>query len=212
MLKHRALPLAAALSVAGLAASGCAEQSAAVRVGDDSVSQSDLYEELDLIAGDDDFRAATLGPEVTEESLRGDLAGSYAQEFVATVLGQRVVYLLAGAVLADEGVEVTDDDRAAVIAQIDQILPDGYDSLPDGYREDFVEGLARLDKLQTELGTDGANQALRAKANSTDIDVASQFGRWDDDELTIEPPPGPASAPGRSGGGEGEPAGDSGGG
>jgi hypothetical protein len=212
VLKHRALPLAVALSVAGLAASGCAEQSAAVRVGDDSVSQSDLYQELDLIAGDDDFRAATVGPDVTEESLRGDLAGSYAQEFVATVLGQRVVYLLAGQVLADEGVEVTDDDRAAVIAQIDQILPEGSDSLPKPYREDFVEGLARLDKLQTEMGTDGANQALRDKANSTDIVVSSQFGRWDDDELTITPPEGPAPAPGRSGGGEGEPPDDSGGG
>ncbi|HET6954366.1 MAG TPA: hypothetical protein VFI47_28635 [Acidimicrobiales bacterium] len=195
-MKHRLLPLAAALSVAGLAASGCTSQAAAVRVGDDTVSQSDLFEELDLIAGNDDFRAVTVGPDVDEASLRGDMAGSYAQEFVATVLGQRIVYLLADDVLADEGIEVTDDDRAAIVGEIDSLLPGGADSLPDGYREDFVEGLARLNKLQSELGTDGANTALREKATDTDIEVASQFGRWDDDMLTITPPEGPSPAPG----------------
>lgn len=211
--RRRIAKLIAAVAAAALLATGCGDkQSAAVRVDDETVSQSDLYQELHLIATNTNFRDVTLGQGIDPKVLRGDLAGSYSQQFVGSVLGQRVVYLLADDVLAKNDLHVTAADRQAIVDQLDQILPGGAGELPANYRRDFVEGLARLQVLQTELGTDQASLALREQAADSDIVVASQFGHWDADQLTVVPPEGatassrgPASTDtsGTSGGGAG---------
>lgn len=195
MLK-RLVPLGAVLALAGLVASGCGEQSAALRVGDERVSQSELYEELDLIATDKDFRDAALGQNVDPRVLRGELAGSYSQQFVGSILQQRVRYLLADDILAKRGIKVSDADRAGIRRQLDRLLPNGVKSLPVRYRTDLVEGLARLNRLQSELGPDGAVAALDKAEADADITVASPFGRWDADKLVVVPPAGPLGAPG----------------
>jgi hypothetical protein len=198
--RRRIAKLIAAVAAAALLATGCGDkQSAAVRVDDQTVSQSDLYEELHLIATNAPFRDATLGTSqdgssIDPKVLRGDLAGSYSQPFVGAVLGQRVLYLLADDVLAKNDLHVTAADRQAIIDQLDRLLPKGAGELPANYRRDFVEGLARLRVLQTELGSDQANLALREQAADSDIVVASQFGHWDVDQLTVVPPEGPTAS------------------
>jgi hypothetical protein len=195
------LPLAAA-GLAGLLAGGCAEQSAAVRVGDESVSQQELFDELELIATDDDFRSITFGSEdqTPLSSLQGTLgASSYSQFMVGAVVNQRVEYLVAGQVLEENGIEISDDDRSAIENAIDQALRNGAESLPSAYREDLVEGLTRLQVLQRELGDDEFQRQMTDALVNADVEISSHFGSWDPDQGGVVPPPGPVQAPGSEG-------------
>jgi hypothetical protein len=220
------LPLAA-VAAAGLLASGCGRQSAAVRVGDQSVSQQELFDELNLIVTDQDFRTITFGPEERTQlsSLQGTLGSkSYSQFMVSAVVNQRVEYLVAGDVLEENGIEVTSDDRDQIETAIDNALKDqaeqrggqsrGAQGLPPAYREDIVEGLARLSVLQRELGPDEFQRQLTDALVNADVEIASHFGSWDPAQGGVVPPPGPLQAPGSgdSGGGGGNSGGGNSGG
>ena len=193
MPRRRLLPVLAAVVAAGLVSTGCgAEQSAALRVGDQSVSQSALFEELEFITTNEDFRSA-LFEGVQLSDMQGTLRTSYTQPFVGAMLDRRLRFLLAGEALDANGIEITDADRADIEQQLDEIP--GADEMPAGYREDFVEGFARLSVLQSAAGDEAEiNTRLREAAQSTEIVVNSRFGTWDADNLIIEPPPAPAGA------------------
>jgi hypothetical protein len=206
------LPLAAA-TAAGVLASGCAKQSAAVQVGDQSVSQQELFDELELIVTDSDFRTITFGPEERTplSSLQGSLGPeSYSQFMIGAVVNQRVEYLVAGDVLEENGIEITDDDRAAIEDAIDQALSKGTESLPPAYREDLIEGLTRLQVLQRELGADEFQRQLTDALVNADVQISSHFGSWDPDRGGVVPPPGPVQAPGSQDDGSGGNDGNSG--
>ena len=197
--RRRLATLAAVLAIAGLVASGCDTQSAALRVGDESVSQSELFEEMQLITKDQGYRTLLQIPaDVNESQLKGPVDGSYSQNLVAFVLGNRVQFLVADDVLADHGIEVTDADREQVSNALDQQLPPGT-KLPDRLRDDLVEGATRLRLLQSKLG-DKARSALTQALAKADVTVNSRFGRWDADSLTVVPPEGAAEAPGTGSG------------
>ena len=210
MHRRLLLPLAA-VAAAGLVAGGCAQQSAAVRVGDQTVSQQELFDELELIVTDSEFRGITFGPEerTPVASLQGSLGPkSYSQFMIGAVVNQRVEYLVAGDVLADNGIEITDDDRASIEDAINQALSGGTESLPATYREDLVEGLTRLRVLQRELGDDEFQRQMTDAMVNADVEIASHFGTWDPDQGGVVPPPGAVTAPGSESDGGG---GDSGG-
>ena len=193
MPRRRLLPVLAAVVAAGLVSTGCGtEQSAALRVGDQSVSQSELFEELEFITTNEDFRSA-LFEGVQLSDMQGTLRTSYTQPFVGAMLDRRLRFLLAGEALDANGIEITDADRADIEQQLDDIP--GAEEMPAGYREDFVEGFARLSVLQSASGDEAEiNSQLREAAQSTEILVNSRFGTWDADNLIIEPPPAPAGA------------------
>jgi hypothetical protein len=174
--------MVAAVAVAGLAAAGCSEQSAAVRVGDATVSQSDFEDELDAFASSQAF---VQDP----ESVAGELSGSYTQEFVTAALGQRIEFMLAEQLFDEEELELTDGDRSNVTDQLQGAL----DDIPEGLRNLLIDDLSRRTLLQQELGQQGYGEALTTAADSTDIDVSSHYGSWDRDQYTVVPPEGPAS-------------------
>ena len=194
MPNRRIVPLLAAVTLAGLVASGCGQQSAAVRVDDSSISRSDFEDELEVYFENDELRAAVLGEQTTQDDLRGALRSSYTQDFVSIVAGQQVLFLLAGNVREDEGIELTDDDRASVEEQLDQ-LP-GAGSLPDGFRRRLVDDIAGDNKLQGELGPEAFAEALNGAVATSTIEVSSQYGSWNADDLAVRPPTGAAPAPG----------------
>jgi hypothetical protein len=186
--RRRLTLLVAAIAAAGLVGAGCSEQSAALRVGDTTVSQSDFEDELDALAelpGSD--------------AVRGDLADSYTQEFVGAVLGQRIEFILAEQVFEERDLELTDSDISAVAAQ----AGDQLDSLPRDLRRSLIEDVARQSRLRDELGTQEYSRALTEAADSTDIEVSTHYGSWDPDEYTVVPPEGPAgSEPSQARGGD----------
>lgn len=189
--------LIAAVSLGGLAATGCAEQSAAVRVGDDMVSQSDFEAELDAYASSESFVPDPAG-------VAGALPGSYSQEFVAAALNQRIEFMLAQQVFDDEGFELSESDVSLVADQVQ----DSLDGIPADLRRSLIEDVARQVQLQRELGVEGYGRALTEAADRTEIHVSTHYGSWDPERRTVVPPDGPAPEPGRDGtSGDGAPGG-----
>jgi hypothetical protein len=177
--RRRLTLLVAAIAAAGLVGAGCSEQSAALRVGDTTVSQSDFEDELDAFA---ELEGA--------EGVRGDARDSYTQEFVGAVLGQRIEFILAEQLFDEQGLELTDADIAETADQ----AGDQLDGMPRDMRDSLIEDVARRSRLANELGQEEYSRALTDAADSTDIEVSSHYGSWDAEEYTVVPPEGPAGA------------------
>ena len=201
MLNRRLASLLAAVTVAGLAATGCAEQSAAVRVDDATVSRSDFEDQLDAFYENDALRDV-LFPGVTREQLRaeGDPEGSYTQQYVGSLAGVQAQFLVIAQALEDEGIELTDADRDAIEDELDAALPGGYGSIPSGVADNLVEGLAGFERLYTELGEEEFTVVVGDIFDRAEVDISSQYGSWDPEQFTVTPPSGPAPAPGTAGG------------
>ena len=190
MRLRRLLPVTAAVTLAGLATFGCAEQSAGVRVGDDTVSESEMIDELNAFGNND-----ALFGEGQADAVRGDLEHSYTQRFAGEIVQQRIVFMLAAQIFEDEGLELSDADRADAEQAMTDQMQGGFEAFPDDYRRSFTDDIAKYNVLAAELGEEGFNQALVDKASSTRIEVSSRFGEWNDAQLTIDPPPGPTPGP-----------------
>jgi hypothetical protein len=185
--RRRLTLLVATLAAAGLVGAGCSEQSAALRVGDTTVSQSDFEDELDGFAGLEGGQA-----------VRGEPRDSYTQEFVAAVLGQRIEFILAERLFVDQGLELNEAD----IDETTEQAGDRLDGMPRNLRESLIEDVARQSRLVNELGQEEYTRALTDAADSTDIEVSSHYGSWDREEYRVVPPEGPAGAEPSQGSGD----------
>jgi len=197
-VRHRRLAsLLAAVSVAGLAAAGCGSTSAAVEVDDQSISQRDFEDQLEVVYENEAFRGALFG-EVAQEQLRGegDPLGSFTQQYVAAMANVQIQFMVIPGVLEDEGLEVTESDRDAVVEQLDSGAPGALEDMPDGMRDQYVEGFAGSDKLRSELDEDEFQDVLIAAIRDADIQVSSRYGTWNADDIVVDPPAGPRPAPG----------------
>jgi hypothetical protein len=209
VLSRRHVALLAAVIAAGLAATGCSEQSAAIRVDDVTVSRADFEDELDLYYENDDLRTFVFG-EIAPEDLRGEMGTdqSYVQDYVGAVASLRVQFIVADGLLEDEGLALTDDARAqAEDALVDQV-PNGLESVPDDYREAFIDDFATFTLLQQELEQQGFAEAMSGALDDADVAVSSRYGSWDSEELTVVPPAGTTSQGGSGGDTGGQPAPD----
>ena len=187
MRSRRLVPVLAAVAVAGLATFGCAEQSAAVRVGDATLSESDLITELDAY-GDNE---ALFASGASADSLSGELVDSYDQQFVSEIIQQRIVFMLAEGLFEDEGLEIDDAARSQAEQTLSSQFGGGFEDFPEDYRNGFVDDVARYYALVDELGEEGFDEALLEAAGSETIVVSSRFGAWDPDSFAVVPPAGP---------------------
>jgi hypothetical protein len=203
VLRPRHVTLLAAVAAAGLVATGCSDQAAAIRVDDVSVSRADFEEELDLYFDHDDLRTFVFG-EVAQEDLRGELGTdhSFRQDYVGAVASLRVQFIVADGLLESEGLELTDEARVAARDAIAQQLPGGLDSVPEDYLETFVDDVATFTVLQDELGQEGFATAMGDALADAGVTVSSRYGSWDSDQLTVVPPAGttPQGGSGADGG------------
>jgi hypothetical protein len=196
VLNRRLATSLIALGLAGLAVAGCADQAAAVRVNDRTMSRSDFEEHLDAIYDDDDLRDYWIAAD--RESLRPQDApeGTYTQQYVGEVARLHVLFLALEEVLDDEGIELTDDDRAAARAEIAEFLGVEPDELEAARWDDYVDAVAGIRRLSEDLGEEEADAAVSRVLTEGDVSVSSQYGSWDPDTFRVTPPPGP-----RDGGG-----------
>lgn len=197
MLNRRLASLIAAVSIAGLAAAGCSEQSAAIRVDDATVSRSDFEDQLDRVYDSEESRRLLFQAEVAQSQLRGegDPPGSYRQEYVGAMVSFEVETLLIEKLLDDEGIEVPDDVRAQVEDEFRSGSGLDVDALPAEVRDPFLDRQAGISVLQSELG-DGYQAAVQRVVNGTTVELDSRYGTWDATQFRMEPPAGPRPAPG----------------
>ena len=203
MPNRRFVSLTVAITAACLATTACSpgdairEQSAAVRVDDATVSRNRFEDQLDLVYENDDLRSYLFAG-VTREQLRPDGApvGTYTQQFVGAMAGLHVQFLVAEQVLDAEGIELTSDDRDAVVSELDQVLAGGADDLPDDARDDLVDGLAAFGRLRAEFEQDELGDVVTQFVGEATVVVNTRYGTWDAESLTVTPPDGPVSPPG----------------
>lgn len=175
-IRRRLTLLITAVAAVGLVGAGCSEQSAALRVGDTTVSQSDFEDQL-----------AAFAKLPSQDDPAGELPDSYTQSFVAGVLGTRIEFLLSEQVFDEQGLELTDAD----IANIRQQAGNQLDEIPADLRRSLIEDVARRAKLVDHLGEEQYSAALREAADATDIEVSSHYGSWDPEQYRVIPPKGP---------------------
>jgi hypothetical protein len=197
VLNRRLAALFAAVAVAALAATGCAEQSAAIRVDGATISRADFEDQLDIVHDNEGFRNALFGG-VTQDQLRAedDPPGAYRQEFVGALASLHVQFLVVDRILDNEGIEVSDDARA----QAESLFAGGSgDGVPRDVLDQFVDGIAGTSTVQQELPSEALDAALQRVMDESTIELDSRYGMWDADQFTVIPPAGPAGASGTTG-------------
>jgi hypothetical protein len=208
--KRRLVPLVAAVAAIGLLSTGCADQAAAIRVGDESISESDFFAEVDAL-GSSDEALALIVPGATREVIAGAMGeGSYQQRFVAFMADQRVYALLLHQVADDAGIEIDVDEMQTVRGQIeDELEGNGVDldDFPDAYLDRLAEDIAVAQALEGGMAPEDQQAALLEQAERTDIGVSSRLGTWNQDAFlaslsgqsqsiaSIDPPEAPLPSP-----------------
>lgn len=184
-MSKRLLLLAA---VAGLAVvgAGCADDvSPGLTVGSTTISNDDLLAEVGEWAGNPTA--------VDPADLAGSAPGTFPQALVGQVIQRRIVTELQCAELDELGVEVTDDDRQAAIAQV-LPSPDMVTDVLAGFSDDFAATFARdagcAVAIQDALG-DGFDAWIDEALRTADITVNPRYGSWDAASGTVVPPAGP---------------------
>ena len=186
-MPRRLLLTIAALSLAALAGvSGCADQvSPAARVGDTTVSHADLMTEVEEWAGNDATQAAVDLPQG---------AHRFAMASVSGILSERILLEMVANEFDRLDLEVTDDDRSAVLGVLgidpsqEEALLGGFS---DEYREHYLDAYAKGVAVQTELGDDDFVAFLHDAAQ--DVEVSSRYGTWNASSFQVVPPTAPAA-------------------
>lgn len=175
------------LAALGVATTGCADQSVAARVGDETITDAELQDELEALAP------------VVQGQIEGQLRDSYRQEYVGNVLQSRIIALLLDQTLAGEGVEVNEDARAQIRQELEQ--NPAFADLPEWYQDQVVEDealFAAMDQLSEDESV-AVQTAFFALAEDTEIENP-RYGSWDPDRLdaalarqglAVLPPDGP---------------------
>jgi hypothetical protein len=221
LLRRLALPLVA-LTALGLATTGCADQSAAAKVGDQTLSENDLMDEVKWYADND----ALFASADDRAQVRGDTGtNSYTQQFVGQILQRRVQNMLISQLFENENLDLSDGELDQIRQGIESDQDQGpiFKGFPKAYQDQIVETSAQYSALSDTLGQDGLPQAFIELVDKTDIEISSRYGQWDKDNFlaqlfdpqnasapAITPPAGPIANPEDDGSGSSGSGSDSG--
>lgn len=199
----RLLALAAACLLS-VSLFGCApEDQAALTVdGDEVLTVGELEEQLDAVAESDDFLAAY--------DARGAGTDTISTSFVTTMLNFKVLSAVLEGELADQGIEVSDDDRSTAEDTVTQLLEAGdqqtqtppiqVDKVPEPYFDLLVDLYGNFIALTGSFEGDpqAAQQAAQARLGElmpdVDVEVNERYGTWDTETNRVTAPEGPVSA------------------
>jgi hypothetical protein len=206
VLSRRLAPLLTALAVVGLVATGCADQTAAAKVGDQTLSESDLLDEVKALV-ENEVLLELAG--FSEDDLRGESDASYSQAFVGDVLAQRIQFMLLDQLFADEGMELSEADRAAGREAFESNYGESAAEFPQSYQDQSAEDFAKLTVLQSQLGEGQFQESFTSLVETMEVELSSRYGTWDAGAFLaqlldpqnatvppVTPPEGSRSAPG----------------
>lgn len=152
-------------SVVGLAllASACGSVSPyAAKVGDTSISQDDLENELRSIAANGPY----LKLVESRQTVKGTGAGTFDAAFTALALTRQIYYELIGMELASRKLVVGPADLSAARATVIQQIQgeDVFKGFPKAYQDELIRRQAQLDLLTLSLNgqTGSADDASKA--------------------------------------------------
>lgn len=152
------------LAIALVGSSCSSTNPVALQVGDWQLSSSDFQDQLSSFA--DVYAQATSEAQATQQ-LRGTTEGTWSTAFTAQFLNDQMSLQLAEIAVDQRGLEVTQDDRDAARATLEQnyATQSGesvFGNLSESYQEVLVEGVAAQSVLAAALEQDATtDEALR---------------------------------------------------
>ena len=181
---RRLLPLLLAGLVA-LSAAGCADQvSPAIRVGDATVSNDELLDEIDEWVGN----PVAVDP----AQVSGLTPGGYPGELVRQLIRQRIDFMLHEEEFERLGLEVTEERRNAALVALfgdPAAAADAFAAFSDDFAASFTDDVARQIAVQEELGDEGYSAWYVEAYESAEIEVGARYGTWDPSTRNITAPP-----------------------
>lgn len=198
MLKRRYVgPLGLVAGLAALAATGCSEQNAALRVGDETYSHADLIDQADVqVAAFGDQLEAQLGVEA-----HGQSDDSYTQQYMGQVATNAVLVDLSGQYVEQAGDPLMEQ---GVQDQVSQTLADPvaaglapeFAELSEAEQTAFLEDTITVNNVAGQLQAQTREQfvsTLMTELNLDDDDIYinPRYGSWDPATASVVPPDGP---------------------
>jgi len=182
VLRARFLLLMGAVVALGVAGTACAEQSAAIRVGDDTVSEEDFRDEVEALGKSETALQLMLG--ATRTDVAGELGDdSFTQPFIGYMVQQRVSLILQEQLAEQNDIELTDAVRDEVRGQIESEFENAgadMDDLPDAFVDQLVDDIAIGQALQSADQGDLQADYLELAENA-DVELSSHLGEWNND-------------------------------
>lgn len=193
---RRRLLTASLVLALGVGVGGCADDVApAARVGDITVSEDDFLAEVEAWAGSPTLLGA-LQVEQQVGAIDGDGLGGHSMGFVDLVLSYRVNFELHNDEFEARDLELSREElettRATLLGDATEAV---LDELGDDYADRFVADVARLTRLQQELGQVDYEGFITEAFARPDIEVNPRYGVWDPGAQGVVPPEGPRQAP-----------------
>jgi len=183
---------ALSLALAALLAAGCTDDvSPAIRVGDATVSNDELLDEIDQWINN----PVAVDP----GQLTGLTPGGYPGDLVRQLIRQRIDFMVHEAEFDRLGLEVTEELRDSALVALfgdPAAAEDAFAAFTDGFASDFTDDVARQIAVQEELGDDGYTAWYADAYATAEIEVNPRYGTWDAATQTVVAPPGgtPAAA------------------
>ena len=188
---RRLVPLAAVVLMVAVTA-GCADDvSPAARIGDVTVGNDALLEEVAQWAGSPTLLSALQIP-----TTDGEAPGSYSTAFVDFVLTNRVGFEVHNAKFDDLGLELSDQDINDVRTGLfnDPAATEAvFKELSGPFGEQLVADVARQFAVRQTLG-DGYDAWLQKAYGEVDIDINPRYGSWDGQTGQVTGPSGPTES------------------
>lgn len=144
--------LLALVALVAVSLTGCGEaRSYAARVDGDEISQGELEDELEAIAGNDRYLASL---EQQGFQIRGTGRGeTFDMAFVSRILTRQIFLELVEQEFRDRDLEISNDERRQAEQQVIESVGgrDVYDDFPESYRETLIERQAQVAALQLDV-------------------------------------------------------------
>ncbi len=187
----RRLLAALAVILAGSLVTSCADDVApAARIGDQTVSDQELLDEVDEWANNDQTQRA--------QELRAVAApAGYALEPVISILQDRITFEIAAQAFDELGLELDDAlvaEAAAFFFGEGPTAEAARAGFSEAYADRYVDGLARGLAVQNELGEEAFAELILESGR--EVEINPRYGEWDASRLSIVGPSGPRAAPG----------------
>ena len=191
-MPRRLLPLLLVVLVA-FGAAGCADDvSPAIRVGDATVSNDELLDEIGQWIGN----PVAVDP----AQVSGLTPGGYPGELVRQLISQRIDFMLHEQEFDRLGLEVTEELRTEALVALfgdPSAAGDAFAAFSDEFASSFTDDVARQIAVEQELSETSEtaySDWYVAAYEGAEIEVNPRYGTWDPTTRSVIAPAAPTPA------------------
>ena len=202
VLRRILAPLALVALLLGVGCSDAEEE--ALRIDDESYTFDELMDEIGEWQGNEALGLNFQSQSVAVESPTGDPTTDLSGFVIGFMVERHVVLEEFDRRAEEEGLEVDPEAASAAEDQLTAPIPDGDDdpendpTIADGWSTEYYDSVLDYVSKQFTLadavgGQQGYTELVGGLMESTEVEVSSRFGRWDEGSQQVLPPEGPVT-------------------